>query len=48
MNNPFSESILRVIDAMTNEITNKKGKITKVEQEMSLKPDDIQREVLSE
>lgn len=48
MNNPFSESILKVIETMTNEITDKKGKIKKVEQEMSLKPDDIQREVLSE
>ena len=47
-NNPYSETILDIINSLTKEIKTAKGKITKVKQEGELTRDEIQREVLSE
>ena len=46
-NNPYSETLLDIINSLTKEIKDKKGRITKVKQETSLTRDEIQREVLS-
>ena len=48
MNNPRGEILLDVINAMTREVTDKKGKIKEVQKEMDLKDNEIQREVLAE
>lgn len=48
MDNPFGETLLDVINAMTREITDKKGKIKEVQKEMDLNNGEIQREVLAE
>ena len=45
--NPYSETLLDIINSLTKEIKDKKGRITKVKQETSLTRDEIQREVLS-
>lgn len=45
--NPYSETLLDIINSLTKEIKNKRWKITKVKQEESMTPDEIQREVLS-
>lgn len=47
-NNPYSETILDIINALTREITDKKGKIKSVKVKDRMTKDEIQREVLSE
>lgn len=47
-NNPYSETLLDIINSLTKEIKTAKWKITKVKQEWDLTKDEIQREVLSE
>ena len=47
-NNPYSETILDIINALTREITDKKGKIKSVKIKDRMTKDEIQREVLSE